>query len=64
MLGRTEPSWLSATACNLQAREAHPRRWARHTRNWQPIEAVTLNPDPESPVRADLTEVDKTISAA
>ena len=48
----------------LQAREAHPRRWARHTRNWQPIEAVTLNPDRESVAQDDLREDGKTISAA
>ncbi|CAH2603484.1 protein of unknown function [Rhodovastum atsumiense] len=27
------------------ARERHPRRWSRHTRNWTPIGAVTLNPE-------------------
>jgi putative transposase len=33
-----------------QARAAHPRRWARHTRNWNPIEVVTLNPERDSVV--------------
>jgi putative transposase len=34
-----------------QARESNPRRWSRHTRNWQRIEVVTLNPerDPATP---------------
>ena len=27
-----------------QARERHPQRWSRHTRNWQRIEVVALNP--------------------
>jgi len=36
----------------------------QNTRNWQPIEAVTLNPDRESPVGVNLKEDDKTISAA
>lgn len=27
------------------ARERHPRRWTRTTRDWTPIGAVTLNPD-------------------
>jgi putative transposase len=26
------------------AREKHPERWSRHTRNWSPIETVRLNP--------------------
>jgi hypothetical protein len=29
----------------LHARENNPRRWSRHTRNWQPVGAVTLNPE-------------------
>jgi len=29
-----------------------PRRWARHTRNWQPVAAVTLNPESESVTEA------------
>jgi putative transposase len=36
----------------LGARANNPRRWARHTRNWQPIAAVTLNPERESVVNA------------
>ena len=27
------------------AREVNPRRWSRHTRDWTPIGAVTLNPE-------------------
>ena len=27
-----------------RAREKHPERWSRHTRNWSPIETVRLNP--------------------
>jgi transposase InsO family protein len=29
------------------ARAAHPARWSRHTRRWQPVERVTLNPERE-----------------
>ena len=36
----------------LQAREANPRRWTRHTRNWTPIAAVTLNPERDAVVNA------------
>lgn len=32
-----------------QARNQHPHRWSGATRNWQPIGAVTLNPDREQP---------------
>jgi hypothetical protein len=39
-----------------RAREANPRRWARHTRNWQPIAVVTLNPERDSVVAAAVTE--------
>jgi transposase InsO family protein len=38
----------------LKAREANPRRWSRQTRNWRPIEVVTLNPERESVVAATL----------
>ena len=31
----------------LQARERHPARWSRRTRDWTPIGAVTLNPERE-----------------
>jgi putative transposase len=48
----------------LNARAAHPRRWARHTRNWQPIAVVTLNPEKESVVNAALVEVKIAASAA
>lgn len=47
-----------------QARAANPRRWARHTRNWQPIGAVTLNPERESVVNAALELEKETASAA
>jgi len=33
-----------------RARSAHPERWSGHTRNWEAIEQVTLNPETlESP---------------
>jgi len=47
-----------------QARTANPRRWARHTRNWHPIGAVTLNPERDSIVDAALALEKKTASAA
>jgi putative transposase len=47
-----------------QAREANPRRWARHTRNWQPIVAVTLNRERESLVQAVVGTEKESASAA
>jgi transposase InsO family protein len=47
-----------------EARAANPRRWARNTRNWQPIGAVTLNPERESVVNAALELEKETASAA
>ena len=57
-------SWLVATRCTSDARAANPRRWARHTRNWNPIAAVTLNPERESVVNAALPCEKETASAA
>ena len=37
-------------ALYLQARQRHPARWSRHTRNWTPVGAVTLNPERDSVV--------------
>ncbi len=31
-----------------EARRRQPRRWSRHTRDWSPIGAVTLNPEREA----------------
>lgn len=30
-----------------RARQRHPERWSRGTRNWTPIDVVTLNPQPK-----------------
>lgn len=35
-------------ALYLDARQHHPARWSRHTRDWSPIHAVTLNPERNS----------------
>jgi putative transposase len=48
----------------VQAKAAHPRRWARHTRNWNPITVVTLNPERDSVITAAQNAVDKTRTAA
>jgi hypothetical protein len=42
-----------------QARERHPRRWSCGTRNWDPIGAVTLKPERDAVVAAQLTARNK-----
>ena len=37
-----------------RSREMNPRRWTQHTRNWKPIESVTLNPERDSVVATEL----------
>lgn len=51
-------------ALYVNARAANPRRWSRHTRNWQPIDTVTLNPERESVVSAAVAEAKETKMAA
>jgi transposase InsO family protein len=46
--GLDRPILARRHALYLAARERHPRRWSRHTRNWSPIEVVTLNPERET----------------
>lgn len=41
-------------ALYTRAREANPRRWSRHTRDWTPEMAVTLNPERDSVVQASV----------
>lgn len=41
------------------AREANPRRWSGATRNWSPIDVVTLNPERDALVMAAATAVPK-----
>ncbi len=45
----------------LQARENNPRRWSRHTRNWQPVGPVALNPERDIVVHLP---VEKSVSIA
>jgi len=45
-------------ALYAKAYERNPARWSRHTRNWSPIGAVTLNPERESLVTMQAGTVD------
>jgi putative transposase len=37
-------------ALNQAARDQHPERWSGKTRNWDPIEVVSLNPEREAEI--------------
>ena len=41
------------------AKVRHPERWSQHTRNWQPVQAVLLNPD-----KTDRNETRNTLKKA
>ena len=44
MKDATRISWRSATACTNSRRAKTPERWSGKTRDWTPVETVTLNP--------------------
>jgi transposase InsO family protein len=41
-------------ALYLEARERNPARWSGHTRNWTPINTVTLNPERDEIIKTHL----------
>ncbi|MGF6369227.1 putative transposase [Paraburkholderia sp. RAU6.4a] len=47
-----------------RARERNPARWSRHTRNWTPVGAVTLNPERDSVVEMASISANKQPLAA
>lgn len=47
-----------------RSKEANPRRWSGSTRNWTPVEAVTLNPERDAVVSAVVLEEQNTFTAA
>ena len=51
-------------AVYLKARAKNPARWSRHTRNWTPIGAVTLNPEKDSVVDIVSKSTNQTALAA
>lgn len=62
--GRDHPILARRHAVYLQARQRNPARWSRHTRNWSPIGAVTLNPERDSVVSAAVKGKDTQSLAA
>lgn len=51
-------------AVYAQARERHPARWSRDTRDWSPITVVTLNPERDTVVAATRPGLDTQAMAA
>ena len=47
-----------------RARAENPRRWARHTRNWNPITVVTLNPERDTVIKAATENLHNSRTAA
>ena len=47
-----------------QARAANPRRWSRSTRDWEPVAAVTLNPEREVAVTNTVIEASNALNVA
>jgi putative transposase len=62
--GKDRPILAARHELYTQAKAANPRRWSRHTRNWTPIAAVTLNPERDCVVQAATGLEEKTRSAA
>ncbi len=52
--GRESTKLSKRKAVYEQARQKNPCRWARKTRNWQPVEIVRLNPERKRPSEEDL----------
>ena len=46
------------------ARERNPARWSRHTRNWTPVGAVTLNPERDRVVHDAVLQAQHNRAAA
>lgn len=51
-------------AVYLDARERNPARWSRHTRDWTPIGAVTLNPERDAVVTTPSIDTERQPLAA
>jgi len=62
--GLDRPILARRHALYLEARERHPRRWSRHTRNCSPIEVVTLNPEREAVAGSVENGLNKSAQAA
>jgi transposase InsO family protein len=61
--GEDRPILAARHELYTQLKAANPRRWSRHTRNWSPILAVTLNPERDSVVQGVLHQEKKRSAA-
>jgi len=62
--GRDHDILAARHALYCRSKAAHPRRWARHTRNWNPITVVTLNPERDALTRAAADQLHDIRSSA
>jgi hypothetical protein len=44
-------------ALHQDARTRNPQRWSGHTRNWTPVGVVTLNPERNTVVQAQISQI-------
>ena len=59
-----DPALLASRHTLYQAaRQHHPKRWSRDTRNWSPIGPVTLNPERDEVVTATTDSAESMHSA-
>lgn len=53
--GQDRPILEARHELYLQARERNPRRWSGSTRNWSPIDVVTLNPERDDVIQTSIS---------
>jgi putative transposase len=62
--GRDHDILAARHALYVRSKAAHPRRWPRNTRNWNPITVVTLNPERDAIIKSVAGCVHHTRSVA
>ena len=55
--GQDGPLLAARHAVYQEARQRNPQRWSGSTRNWEPVGAVSLNPERDAVVRAATSEI-------
>jgi hypothetical protein len=51
------PVLAARHAVYQEARQRNPQRWSGSTRNWKPVGAVTLNPERDTVVQAETSQI-------
>ena len=63
-LGEDHAILAARHALYVRSKELNPARWSGPTRNWKPIEAVTLNPERDSVIQAhSITQTIRQLAA-